>query len=480
MQSPPPNPAQRTVNGMHWARTIEQGAKPQITAQSAAPQSSDGPIPNDLQVDQWDLHNTQGSADMHILDAWKITKGDNGPNGPVIAFVDTGLDLQHPDIAANLWTNPGEIPGNGIDDDNNGVIDDVHGYDAFFDKCLTQDEKSDTPHTGPGDNVEHGTHTAGTAAAVGDNGIGMTGVMQKAKLMPVKMFVAGWMATTEATQRALDYTKKMGADIVNHSWGNEPFTPSTYEAFCSFPSALHVLAAGNNGQDNDKKDYFPGNFELDNLLVVAASDRNDQRLGISSYGATNVDVTAPGEDIYSTIPGGYAKKSATSFATPHVTGLAGLIASAYPELTPLQIKERIIYSSDRIPALRDVSLSGGRINAAAALENDTVAPGAPTNFQLTDVQANRIKLEWLTPADDGQNGQSGSARVEVRVSDQPITPENYNQALPYLTPDPTSVGQLDSVDLLGETQGKQLFFAARAIDNVGNRSPMVTAQFPRS
>ena len=425
---------------------------------------SEEPTPldsTDINLEQWQLRE---SAGMDVQKAWKITRGDRSEKGPLIAFLDTGVDLQHPDLKANLWTNPGEIPGNGIDDDGNGVIDDVHGYDAFF------------QNGNPADDSDHGTHTAGIAAAVGADDFGITGVMPEARIMPVKIF-AGWLGPDEATTRGMAYARKMGATIVNHSWGG-PWSKATCDAFTNFPEALHIVAAGNGGSDNDVNDFFPANLDLDNILVVAASDKAEGKLPISQFGALNVDVAAPGEDILSSIRGGgHARKSATSFATPHVTGIAGLIASVYPDLTPLQIKERILFSSDRIPQLQNVSLSGGRVNAAAALEDDRIPPGAPENFQVTRVDSNQVQVSWVVPADDGPT-EGISARVEVRVSDQPITEKNYKAALPYLSSRLTEVGETDTAILTGGSseEPRTLYFGAKAIDNVGNRSPLRTAQ----
>ena len=335
------------------------------------PETQDNAVaegPNDLDSKLWGLNNTgqdggKAGADISALDAWKVTTGDNSANGPLIAVIDTGIDYNHPDLKANMWTNPGEIAGDGIDNDGNGVIDDVYGYNA-------------QANTGnPLDGHSHGTHCAGTIGAVGNNEMGVTGVMQNARLMAVKIFSDSGSTSTDAIVRGLMYAAKMGATITSNSWGGGPFSQAIYDAFASNP-ALHVIAAGNSNYDNDKRDNFPSNYDLDNIVAVAATTRNDERASFSQWGATKVDVAAPGHQIWSTIPGGkYGNKSGTSMATPHVSGVAGLIASAYPNASNAEIKERLIKGSDPVPALVDVSVSDGRVNAAKSLEKDLVAAG---------------------------------------------------------------------------------------------------------
>ncbi len=325
--------------------------------------------PNDLDKKLWGLNNTgqdggKVGADISALKAWEVTTGDNSVNGPLIAVIDTGIDYNHPDLKANMWVNPGEIPGDGIDNDGNGVIDDVYGYNA-------------QANTGnPMDGHSHGTHCAGTIGAVGNNGEGVTGVMQNARMMAVKIFSDSGSTSTDAIVRGLMYSAKMGATITSNSWGGGGRSQAIYDAFASNP-ALHVIAAGNSNYDNDKRDNFPSNYDLDNIVAVAATTRNDDRASFSQWGATTVDVAAPGAQIWSTIPGGkYGNKSGTSMATPHVSGVAGLIASAYPEASNAELKERLIKGSDPVPALAGISVSNGRVNAAKSLEKDLVAPTA--------------------------------------------------------------------------------------------------------
>ena len=425
-------------------------------------------LPNDLTSKLWGLHNegqTGGKpgADINAPEAWQITQGDNSPNGPLIAVIDTGIDYTHPDLAANMWTNPGEIPGDGIDNDGNGVIDDVHGYNAF---AQTGD---------PMDGHSHGTHCAGTIGAVGDNGIGVVGVSPKAKLMGVKIFSDKGESTSASILRGILYANKMGADITSNSWGGGPYNEAVKEAFAA-SEALHVVAAGNDKVDNDTIDYYPANYDVDNMIVVAATDHRDERAAFSQWGASNVDVAAPGKDIYSTVPNGkYASYSGTSMATPHVSGVAALVASQYPDATAQQIKDRLIYGSDKVHDLTDISVSDGRVNAAASLENDTIAPGAPQQIQIEDLNYRGAALSWLTPGDDGDQGAPVST-VEIRMSEKPITEENFRDAKPFLTGSENALNERHgyAIQETPSLKERQVYFSVQAVDNAGNRSPLVS------
>lgn len=426
--------------------------------------------PNDLNRKLWGLHNEgqdggRAGADISAVEAWEITQGDRSVQGPLIAVVDTGIDYTHPDLAANMWTNPGEIPGDGIDNDNNGVVDDVHGYNAFH-------------QTGdPMDGHSHGTHCAGTIGGVGDNGLGVVGVSPQAKLMAVKIFSDKGESTSASILRGLLYADKMGADITSNSWGGGPYNEAVKEAFLS-SDALHVVAAGNDKVDNDAIDYYPANYEIDNMIVVAASDRRDQRAAFSQWGATKVDVTAPGKDIWSTTPNGrYASYSGTSMATPHVSGVAALVASAFPDASALEIKDRIIYGSDKVRELTDLSVSDGRVNAAAALESDEVAPAAPQKVEIEDLTYRGATLSWLTPGDDGNAGLSVS-NIEIRMSEEPITDRNFRAAKPFLSGSESALRerQAYSIEEAPSLQEREVYFSVQSVDNVGNRSSLVTTE----
>ena len=419
--------------------------------------------PNDLHEKLWGLDNqgqTGGTAgaDVNIAEAWKVSTGSKGP---LISVIDSGIDYNHPDLAANMWVNPGEIPGDGIDNDGNGVVDDVHGYNAFAD------------NGDPMDGFSHGTHCAGTIAAVGNNGVGVTGVMQEARLMAVKIFSDSGSTSTDAILRGLAYSARMGAQITSNSWGGPRASEAIKEAFESHPG-LHVIAAGNGNFDNDRKDNFPSNYDLDNIVAVAATDHNDKRARFSQWGATKVDVAAPGHGIYSTIPGDrYGLKSGTSMATPHVTGGAGLILSAYPDATPQEIKQRLIYGSDRTDELSGVSVSNGRVNFGKSLQDDSVAPGAPNDFGAAEMGIRGGSVSWTSVGDD--KWANGAAPVvEVWKSSDPLNAHNLGAAEKSMLNGANEVGDLAHFSF--ETEPKQvaetIHFAMRSLDDVGNPSEL--------
>ncbi len=310
----------------------------------------------------WGLHNegqTGGKADADIdaPEAWQKTVGKNqAEGGHIIAVIDTGVDYNHADLKANMWTNPGEIPGDGIDNDGNGVIDDVHGYNAF-------DNNGD-----PMDGHGHGSHCAGTIGAVGDNGVGVVGVNHKANIMAIKIFSDEGRTSAAAIIRGIQYASKNGARLTSNSWGGGPANEGIRTAFAD-SSAFHLAAAGNDGTNNDLRPHYPSNYDLDNIVAVAATDHNDELADFSQYGATSVDLAAPGVDILSTVPGGYDTYSGTSMATPHAAGAAALIVSAYPSISNQQLREALLGSVDKLPALEGKMTTGGRLNVNEALNH---------------------------------------------------------------------------------------------------------------
>ncbi len=309
----------------------------------------------------WGLHNdaqTGGKvdADIDAPEAWNIHSGRNqAEGGHITAVIDTGIDYNHPDLAANVWTNPGEIAGDGIDNDGNGVIDDVHGFNAFANSG------------DPLDGHSHGTHCAGTIAAVGDNGIGLVGVNKHANIMGIKIFSDSGSTNAAAIIRGIQYATKMGARITSNSWGGGAANEGIKQAFAASP-ALHIMAAGNSGTDNDARPNFPSNYDLANNVAVAATDHNDGIASFSQYGATTVDLGAPGVKILSTVPGGqYGVKSGTSMATPHVAGAATLIASAYPDISNEDLIARLLGGVDKVATLDGKTVTGGRLNVNNSL-----------------------------------------------------------------------------------------------------------------
>lgn len=347
---------------------LEKDPPAATPARVAKDQAGPG-LPDDLDERLWGLNNLgqnmgTAGADINAPEAWNIQIGRK--DGPIIAVIDSGIDFRHPDLKANMWVNPGEIAGDGIDNDGNGVIDDVHGFDA--------NGKNGNPYDGNG----HGSHVAGTIGAVGNNGLGVVGVNQVAQIMAVKIFDDAGSTNSAAIVRGIEYATKMGARITSNSWGGLSASQAVKQAFEASP-ALHIMSAGNSGWDNDKRAHYPSGYRVSNSIAVAASDRDDKKASFSNYGLTTVDIAAPGKEIYSLEPGGgYTTKSGTSMATPHVTGVAGLVASQFPEATNEEIKLRILQGGDKLPGWEKLVSSGSRLNALGALTVTPVPPPPPT------------------------------------------------------------------------------------------------------
>ncbi len=319
---------------------------------------------------------------------------DKYPGGEVtVAVTDTGIDASHPDLDGNLWKNPGEIAGNGVDDDKNGVVDDVNGVN-FYDG-----RSSGNPY----DDRGHGTHVAGTIAAESGNGIGVVGVNPRAKILSAK-FLGGSRGggyTSDAI-RAIDYARSMGAKVMNASWGGEDDSKALEEAIAR-SGMLFVASAGNSGSDNDGgRPAYPASYELDNVVSVAASDQSDSLARFSNYGSCSVDLAAPGKGIVSTVPGGgYKPLDGTSMASPHVAGVAALLAARDLKLTPLELKARLMDSVDKPSALAGTSMTGGRLNARKALDSTASKPPAscpapPVNTEVPKVTGSPKVGERLT------------------------------------------------------------------------------------
>ncbi|MEG3956125.1 S8 family serine peptidase [Microcoleus sp. herbarium2] len=317
-------------------------------------------MPDDPKFSElWGLNNTGSSggtvnADIDAPEAWDT---QTGSKRVVVAVTDTGVDYNHEDLAANMWRNSGETPGDRIDNDDNGYIDDVYGYDFV-------NNDSD-----PMDDVGHGTHVAGSIGAVGNNSRGVAGVNHNVSLMALKMSAPVFPDVKWAMQ-AIHYATANGADVINASW----FTRSSRGLFEAISDAndagvLFVTAAGNARRDNDIYPVYPANYELPNVISVAATDRHDKLWRDSQFGARTVDLGAPGVDILSTIPGNqYKSEDGTSMAAPHVAGAAALLLAQDPSLTPAQLKNILMNTTDPLDSLKGKTVSGGRLNVWKALK----------------------------------------------------------------------------------------------------------------
>jgi thermitase len=301
-------------------------------------------------------------ADIDAPEAWKVTKGSADT---VVAIIDTGIDIRHPDLNDNIWTNPDEVPGNGEDDDRNGYVDDVHGWDFVNEDASVFD--------GPGDG--HGTHVAGTIAAEGNNGVGVTGINWQVEIMPLKFLGAGGRVSDAV--EALNYAVAEGAKISNNSYGYYDNCSGCYaqtlrdaiERADEEAGHLFVAAAGNGGGDYA---LYPASYESPNIISVAATNQKDTLASFSNYGSASVDLGAPGTSILSTYPdNSYGYADGTSMATPHVAGAAALIMSRYPHLGDEAVKDLILRSVEKKYALRGKVASGGRLSVAKALGVNT-------------------------------------------------------------------------------------------------------------
>lgn len=321
-------------------------------------------VPNDPRSSElWGMHNegqTGGTvdADIDAPEAWDISTGNSNV---VVAVIDSGMDLNHEDLAANLWTNPGEIPGNGVDDDGNGYIDDVHGWDF-------RDNDNNPSGTG-GACVGHGTHTAGTIGAVGNNGIGVVGVNWDVTIMPLRAlgpFLGIFCSGNDADFiSAIEYYTDFGVRVSNNSYGGGAFSSAMQNAIRASQSVF-VAAAGNENSNNDTRPSYPASYPLDNIVSVAATDHNDIRASFSNFGIQSVDLGAPGDDILSTLLNdSYGLLSGTSMASPHVAGAAGLLLGYDPDLTNMEIIWRLLKGTDPIGLQVQ---TGGRLNVFNSLK----------------------------------------------------------------------------------------------------------------
>ncbi len=306
-----------------------------------------------------------GLPRINAPSGWDIATGSSSV---IIAVVDSGIDTNHPDLKYNLWVNKGEIPGNKIDDDNNGYIDDVYGWNFEDGNNNVTDDNG------------HGTHVAGIIAASGNNTIGVSGVMWNATIMPLKFLDENGEGYISDAVSAISYATKMGAFIINCSWGGPTYSKAL-EDIIEASSALVICAAGNEvkSENIDISPNYPASYDSNNIICVAAVDKEDKICYFSNYGINSVDVAAPGSSIFSTLPGSkYGYMQGTSMATPYVSGLAGLIKSLRPELNALQVKYTILNNVDPVASLSGQILTGGVINVFKALTNIITDATVPT------------------------------------------------------------------------------------------------------
>ena len=373
-----------------------------------------------------------GMAKISAAAAWDISTGSRDV---IVANIDTGMRLTHEDLAANIWTNPGEVAGNGIDDDNNGFIDDIHGWDFRYDD------------NDPTDQNGHGTHVAGTIGATGNNGIGVVGVNWAVTIMAIKIYSPSGGDTTSAMLiNAYNYVRMMkqrglNIRVTNNSYGGCQeacgYDQATRDAIEALGDAgvLNVFAAGNSGANIDLTPFYPASYTLNSILSVGGSNSLDNR--VFNYGAESVDLAAPGVGILSTTNGSnssYGNLSGTSMSTPHVSGAAALLAAQYPEMSVASLKATLMNSVDKLPQFEGFNKTGGRLNVFGALSAPTICDfklssdtiDVPTKGGIFEIGVNapancefsaKSNAIWVRVLHSGK--RSGSSTVTLQIAVNP-------------------------------------------------------------
>ncbi|KAF4671063.1 Suppressor of the cold-sensitive snRNP bioproteinsis mutant brr1-1 [Perkinsus chesapeaki] len=355
--------------------------------------SADATVPNDPSYTKQYQH-----ALINTPQAWDMTTGDDSL---VVALIDSGIDYTHPDLANNIWVNPGEIPGDGIDNDGNGYIDDVNGWDFHGDTA------------NPMDQYGHGTHVGGILAAQGNNGRGVTGVSWKVSIAPLRFLNEKGKGYLSSALEAIDYAISMNIKLSVNSWSCTGCSVPTLETAvrrAGDAGHLFVASSGNKQNDNDVTPTIPCGFNLDNIICVAATDSKDIMLSNSNYGATTVDIAAPGGSIYSTKPSNtYAYMSGTSMATPMVAGAAALMLAVRPQATAAQIKASILSSAKPVAGLNGKCVSGGRLDVFGALNDITSTVSASSVSTTTISPCEQAANDACAALDNGSWCQLGVA-----------------------------------------------------------------------
>ncbi len=330
----------------------------------------------------WGLQNNSNDGfDVNAEAAWEITTGSEDV---IVGVIDTGVDYTHPDLVNNMWVNEAERDGQaGVDDDGNGYVDDVYGYD-FANK-----------DGDPMDDNRHGTHCAGTIAAEGNNSVGVVGVAHKAKIMAIKFLSGSGSGSLADAVSSIDYATINGAHLTSNSWGGGGFNQAMVDAIqrANDANILFVAAAGNSNQDNDARASYPATYDVPNVVSVAAMNISGMKASFSSYGRTTVDLAAPGRNILSTVPGGgYESLSGTSMATPHVSGAVVLLLAQELGLKAQEIRDRLVRTARPNANFRGLVASNGMLDAESLLTDYQYPPDPndPSNWDQVDYNLSSI------------------------------------------------------------------------------------------
>ncbi|MDX6382740.1 MAG: serine protease, partial [Blastocatellia bacterium] len=436
-----------------------------------------------------------GMTKIGMPQAWDTITGSTGSSQIVVGIVDEGVDVKHPDLQANIWTNPapGSLPGfspkvqlsaaSYTIGEGGGAATvtvnrdpgDLHGFDFVR---TTGDIPAES----------HGTHVAGTIGAVGNNGVGVVGVNWRVGIMSLRFIDQTTNNGNEADAiKAYNYARQMralwlssggtqGANVrvLNNSYGGSSFSQASLDAISALNTAniLFVAAAGNESTNNDAAPHFPSNYDLPNVISVAATDSNDGLAGFSNFGARSVLLGAPGVGILSTTPNNsYSFFSGTSMATPHVTGAAALLLAQNPNLTVAQLRALLEFNGDVVSALAGKSVSGRRLNVANSLQalasNDVTPPGTVTSFQISSQTGRTVNLSWISSGDDGAVGNASLYEIS-------FTDSTTNATTTLTTVIPTATGTAQNVSVNIPYRHTAGTIKLREFDNVGNEGTPAT------
>ena len=354
-------------------RYVEPNATLQVTAT----------IPNDPGFSKQPGLDSANNVDINATTAWDTTQGNPST---IVAVIDSGLDTSHPEFAGRLWVNTAEANGvPGVDDDGDGLVDDINGWSYSTNTNNVYDDNG------------HGTHVSGIIAATGNNGVGVAGVNWQAKIMPIKFIGADGNGSVDDAIKAIYYAVDHGARVINASWGGGDHIKALTDAisYANDHNVVFVTAAGNESVNNGLVKSYPANDRLPNVISVAALDPNGFLASFSNYGSTTVDIAAPGVNIRSTVPGGYATYSGTSMAAPYVTGVVSLLVGLHPEMKAFQIVQRVLNAARPLPGLQGKVITDGVVDAANTV-SDAYAAAHPGNFSVQKaVRLRRLRRKKL-------------------------------------------------------------------------------------